>query len=90
MENLAYACFLCNRLKSNKTQRLDRVTETLAPIFNPRKAAWSEHFAWNEDATTIVGVSPIGRCTVEALKLNREKLIEYRKAILPFGAHPPK
>jgi hypothetical protein len=90
LENLAYACFLCNRLKSKKLHSIDGLTETHAPIYNPRIESWHEHFAWNEDASIIVGISPTGRGTVAELKLNREKLIEYRKAILPLGTHPPK
>ena len=27
---------------------------------------------------------------VKELKLNRDKLIEYRQCIIPFGEHPPK
>lgn len=88
--NLAYACFLCNRLKSKKLEAIDALSGVLAPIFNPRKHNWYDHFAWNEDATVVIGVSPTGRCTVEALKLNRAKLIEYRLGILPLGTHPPE
>jgi hypothetical protein len=88
--NLIYACFLCNRLKSNKLNGFDSVTQSLWPIFNPRKDNWSNHFTWNEDTTLIIGITPIGRCTVSELQLNRKKLIEYRKALLVFGEHPPK
>jgi 5-methylcytosine-specific restriction endonuclease McrA len=89
-ENLAYACFLCNRLKSNKLKIFDNLTQKWIPLFNPRKDIWLDHFAWNEDATKIIGISVIGRCTVIALKLNRDKLVEYRNSIIPFGTHPPK
>jgi hypothetical protein len=89
-ENLAYACFLCNRLKSNKLKVFDILTGKWIPLFNPRKDVWHEHFAWNEDTTQIIGISIVGRCTVKELKLNREKLIEYRQCIIPFGSHPPQ
>jgi HNH endonuclease len=89
-ENLAYACFLCNRLKSNKLKVFDVLSGKWIPLFNPRKDLWHEHFAWNEDTTQIMGISSIGRCTVKELQLNREKLIEYRNSIIPFGGHPPK
>ncbi len=88
--NLAYACFLCNRLKSNKLKVFDSITQKWVSLFNPRNDIWKEHFAWNEDTTKIMGISSIGRCTVKELKLNREKLIEYRNCIIPFGEHPPK
>jgi HNH endonuclease len=88
-ENLAYACFLCNRLKSNKIKTFDELSEKWIPLFNPRTDTWDEHFAWNQDATLIIGITIIGRCCVKELKLNREKLIEYRNCIIPFGTHPP-
>jgi hypothetical protein len=88
--NLIYACFLCNRFKSNKIIAFDSLTQSYVPLFNPRVDDWSLHFAWNDDATLIIGITPIGRGTVNELQLNRKKLIEYRKALLIFGEHPPK
>jgi HNH endonuclease len=88
-ENLAYACFLCNRLKSNKLNIYDSFSKKWIPLFNPRKNIWEEHFFWSEDSTTIIGFTSSGRCTIKELKLNRDKLIEYRNCIIPFGTHPP-
>lgn len=88
-DNLAYACFLCNRLKSNKLKVFDSITDKWVPLFNPRQNTWSGHFVWNEDTTQIIGITAVGRSTVNELKLNREKLIEYRSCIIPFGTHPP-
>ena len=88
-ENLAYCCFLCNRLKSNKLTAFDAVSEKWTPLFNPRTHVWKEHFSWNEATTHIIGVSRVGVLTISELKLNREKLIEYRETIIPFGTHPP-
>ena len=90
IENLAYACFLCNRLKSNKLKVFDTSIGKWIPLFNPRKDIWTEHFSWNEDGTKIIGLTAIGRCTIKELQLNREKLIEYRNCLIPFGVHPPK
>lgn len=88
-ENLAYACFLCNRLKSNKLKSFDTSSEKWILLFNPRRDVWEENFAWSEDATMIIGISVIGRCTIKELKLNREKLIEYRTCLILFGTRPP-
>lgn len=88
--NLAYACFLCNRLKSNKLSIFDIASGTWVNIFNPRVLDWNEHFAWSEDFTIILGIGAVGRVTVEELQLNRSKLIAYRKAVSPFGVHPPQ
>ncbi len=89
-ENLAYACFLCNRLKSNKIKVFDASSEKWIPLYHPRKDIWSEHFSWNDNATLILGITIIGRSTIKVLKLNREKLIEYRACLIPFGIHPPE
>jgi hypothetical protein len=87
--NFAYACFLCNRLKSDKVTFVDPITQKHVPVYNPRTHIWPQHFAWNEDFTLIVGLTATGRGTVFTLRLNRQKLIEYRRALLPFGGHPP-
>ncbi len=88
LNNLAYACFLCNRLKSNKFNVYDRATNQWVQLYNPRKDIWKDHFAWDSKATRIIGITPMGRCTIKELKLNREKLIEYRNCLIPFGLHP--
>jgi HNH endonuclease len=89
LDNLAYACFLCNRLKSNKTKAFDVNTSTWIPIFNPRKNDWDEHFTWSDDALLIIGKTSIARATVSELQLNRSKLIEYRQSLIQFNRHPP-
>ena len=89
VENLAYACFLCNRLKSNKLKAFDTTTGKWVPLFSPRQNRGNEQFSWSEDATQIIGLTAIGRCTIKELRLNRGKLIEYRQCIIPFGTHPP-
>ena len=89
IDNLAYACFLCNRLKSDKINTFDLISQSLVPLYNPRNYSWSQHFSWNEDFTLILGLTATGRGTVSTLQLNRDKLLAYRRALLPFGGHPP-
>jgi hypothetical protein len=88
-ENLALACQGCNGYKYDKTEAEDPVSGDLVPFFNPRKDSWSVHFYWSEDYTEIIGKTPSGRTTVDALKLNREKLINLRKGLFRLGEHPP-
>lgn len=90
LENLAYACTLCNRLKWQRTAAPDPVTKSLAPIFNPRTQNWQDHFRWSDDFLEIIGISATGRATVSALSLNRAKLVFYRREMFEIGAHPPK
>ncbi|MGB3612754.1 MAG: HNH endonuclease signature motif containing protein [Elainellaceae cyanobacterium] len=89
-ENLAWACFGCNGRKSTKTASVDPVTNKAVALFNPRKDIWQEHFAWNEDATQVVGQTPCGRATVEALALNRIGVVNLRRLLAVAGLHPPK
>jgi hypothetical protein len=87
--NLALACFHCNRRKTDRLTGIDPVSKQEVPLFNPRQHAWSEHFIWSADAQRIVGLTQIGRATVQALELNRERALPIRAADVVAGRHPP-
>jgi hypothetical protein len=87
-DNLALACLGCNGHKHTKTHALDPETEREVPLFHPRRQIWSDHFAWNDDFTQIVGQSPVGRATAQALKLNRPELVNLRRVLRAVGEHP--
>lgn len=87
--NLALACQGCNNHKYTKTRAVDPITLAQAPLFHPRQDIWGNHFAWNETYTLIVGLTPTGRATVHALKLNRAGLINLRHVLFQMGEHPP-
>ncbi len=53
-ENLALACFHCNRQKSDKTVAVDPETGKVVQIFNPRRHIWKKYFAWSADGLRIV------------------------------------
>lgn len=88
-DNLAYACQGCNSFKYTKTTAVDPVSNIEVALFHPRHQRWSEHFVWNEDAALIIGVTATGRATVDALRLNREELINLRRVLFMNGEHPP-
>jgi len=88
-DNLAYACSGCNGHKFTKSVAWDAVSEQFAPLFNPRKQVWEAHFRWDETATVIIGQTPSGRATVEALHLNRVALLNLRHGMVLLGIHPP-
>lgn len=90
IENLAYSCPLCNRLKWQKMFAIDPVTNMTVHIFNPRLDTWQDHFQWSEDYLQIIGITAVGRATANILCLNREKLLRYRKEMFDIGQHPPK
>ncbi len=60
-----------------------------APLFDPRQDRWAQHFRWASDRIRLVGVTPTGRATVEALQMNRERTLQVREADLAIGRHPP-
>lgn len=89
IDNLALACFHCNRQKSNKLRVIDDNSGTQVPLFNPRTNSWKEHFIWSADTLRIIGLTSIGRATVAQLSLNRERIINIRAADKEVGRHPP-
>ena len=70
-DNLALSCQTCNNYKYTKVEAIDPVMEQLAPLFHPRQMNWAKHFTWNEDATQLLGITPIGRATIVLLQTNR-------------------
>lgn len=89
LENLALACQGCNNHKYNKTEGMDPINWQVVSLYHPRKHRWNEHFAWNDEFTLIIGLTPTGRATVESLQLNRDGLVNLRKVLYAMGEHPP-
>jgi 5-methylcytosine-specific restriction endonuclease McrA len=89
LDNLALACFHCNRRKSAHTRALDPESHEIVPLFHPRHHAWADHFIWSGDGARIVGLTPIGNATIVALELNRERALAIRAADLAVDRHPP-
>ena len=89
-ENLAFSCQGCNQHKSNRTSVIDPATDSRVTLFNPREQLWDEHFAWNEDFSVVIGLTPTGSATIAALQLNRLGLINLRRVLYTIGEHPPR
>lgn len=87
--NLWLSCRLCNEKKSMMTEATDPLTGNIVFLFNPRQQIWSEHFAWNEEGTQVLGITETGRATVEALALNSELRVRSRAIWVKAGYHPP-
>ncbi len=90
LDNLALACQGCNNFKFIKIMVIDKETNTEVLLFNPRQNNWQDHFEWNSNFTVIIGLTPIGRVTVDALQLNRDNLINQRIVYRAYGIHPPQ
>ncbi len=89
MENLAFACGGCNGHKYTKTQATDPVSRELVSLYNPRTQKWLDNFVWSDDFLQVVGLTAIGRATINALQMNRFGVVNMRKLLLMAGLHPP-
>ena len=44
LNNLAYACILCNRHKESEIASIASRTGEIVPLFHPRRDRWADHF----------------------------------------------
>jgi HNH endonuclease len=89
LENLALSCGGCNGHKHIKVRAIDPVSQGEVSLYHPRQQAWHEHFIWSADHLRMIGITPTGRATVSALKLNRPGVINLRKLLIMAQLHPP-
>ena len=91
-ENICLACPTCNRYKADRQTATVSLTGQTVPLFHPQQQEWENHFAWNEDATEIIGLSPTAQATIDALRMNRPPLIRLRRMWVKMweGEHPPQ
>ena len=83
-ENLALACTLCNIRKGSDLASIDELTDSVEPLFHPRRDRWSEHFQ-------LVGgrlepQSPSGRATARLLHFNAPARVQERELLFAAGA----
>jgi hypothetical protein len=89
LDNLAFACLGCNNRKFTSTTALDPVTGTSVPLYHPRRDIWHDHFLWDDHARLLIGLTPIGRATIERVELNRAGVVNLRGVLATLGKHPP-
>ncbi len=79
-ENLALACFHCNRFKGPNIAGIDPHSGELVRLFHPRIDSWDEHFRF--DRVRVTGMTAIGRATVQVLAMNASDLLTLRLELL--------
>lgn len=84
-DNLALACFRCNRHKGPNLGSLDPNTGELVGFFNPRRHRWEEHF--HIEAGAIQARTAEARVTITILKLNDEARIAERLDLIAAGLY---
>jgi hypothetical protein len=83
LDNLAWACFLCNTHKMRDISSFDPDTKALTLLYNPRMQSWDEHFELNDNQ--IVGKTPVGRVTIIVLNMNSDDQLNIRRTLINKG-----
>ena len=89
LDNLALSCSGCNGHKFTRTFWTDNINGVEISLFHPRIQKWRDHFEWSSDFTRMIGLTAIGRATVEALQTNRPGVVNLRRILFQAGRHPP-
>jgi 5-methylcytosine-specific restriction endonuclease McrA len=83
------SCSSCNLIKATATTGHDPEIDEVVPLFNPRQQIWREHFEWLESGLRLRGKTPIGRATIQRLKMNQQRFLRARANWIKAGNHPP-
>ena len=87
VDNLCLSCSECNLFKGSTIAAIDPLTDEASRLFNPRQQTWSEHFEVNVDGS-LAGLTPEGRATVAALRMNDAPRVEQRNGEILLGNYP--
>ena len=85
-DNLALACVSCSLHKWARQVAVDPESGHDVLLYNPRREDWHEHFAW--EGGRIAGLTPTGRATVLALRMNRPSIVAVREQLILLGLLP--
>jgi len=86
LENLAWACFFCNRHKGSDISSVDPISGRIVPLFNPRKQQWKRHFRLN--GPRIEPLTANGRATAFLLQFNVQERLKDRRNLMASGNYP--
>jgi HNH endonuclease len=81
--NLALACPDCNAKKGPNVAAISPDTGGIIELFNPRIQRWAEHFAIV--GAEIVGLTEIGRATIQLLDMNENQRVVVRAQLQAEG-----
>jgi len=86
--NLALACRSCNLRKGTRISGIAPNSNSEVQFFHPRQNLWSEHFQIDTEAGMVVGITAIGKVTVENLEMNSTAQIAARGLWIRLGLFP--
>ena len=81
--NLALACPDCNAKKGPNVATISSETGGLIELYDPRRFRWDDHFAIV--GPEIVGITAIGRATVQLLDMNEPERLAVRAQLIAEG-----
>jgi len=85
VDNLAFACALCNRAKGSDVGSIAKPGDFIR-FFNPRTDRWLDHFRL--EGATIHPLTPIGEVTVRIFGFNDSARLHERGEMIRFGTYP--
>jgi hypothetical protein len=88
LENLAWACFYCNRFKGSDLVSVDPTSQKAVFLFNPREQSWKRHFRLN--GGRIEDLTASDRAAVALLHLNDAERVVYRLGLVDIGHYPAR
>jgi HNH endonuclease len=86
--NLALACRSCNLRKGNRTGGIVPNTITEVRFFRSREDRWNEHFQIDTNSGKIIGISAVGKVTVEFLEMNSSSQVTARQLWICLDLFP--
>jgi hypothetical protein len=81
--NLALACPDCNAKKGPNVATISPDTGRLVELFDPRRHDWEDHFI--AAGAEIIGITEIGRATVQLLDMNEKERLLIRAHLQTEG-----
>jgi len=85
LDNLAYACMVCNRYKGTNIASLSASGE-LIPLFNPRRDRWESHLRLS--GAVIEPLDLTGEVTARVLRLNMADRVARRGLLQQLRRYP--
>jgi hypothetical protein len=86
MDNLAYACLICNRFKGPNVSSVN-ASGAVVPLFNPRTQPWADHFRLV--GAVIQPLTATGEATAKLLRLNAVERVVERTVLQRLRRYPP-
>ena len=88
IENLAYACVICNRSKGSDVASINGRSGEIVRLFHPRQDLWADHFQL--DGCSIRAISAVGTATAALLRFNAPERLAERSLLQSLDSYPTK